>query len=154
MFSVRGILSMKKTITFLFSFVFFITLSNCSTFGSVSRSYSYSKQQIWNAINVVLTNNHGGVKRIEQEPPTAVSNLAVKDKKFGIDKSAYQVFASLSGFIRPYVVDIEVRVYPTGEETENYIKDNNKAEQIQDEITKYLYDKRYNASLQDTYIPY
>ena len=145
---------MKKTAAFLLSLVFFITLNGCSTFGAVSRSYNYSKQQIWNAINVVITNNHGGMKRIEQEPPTAVSNLSVKDKKFGIDKSAYQVFAGLSGFTRPYVVDIEVRVYPTGEETSDYIKDRDKAEQVQDEISKYLYDKRYNSSLQDTYIPY
>ena len=145
---------MKKTITFLLNLVFFITIGGCTTFGAVSRSYNYSKQQIWNAINSVLVANHGGVKRIEQEPPTAVSNLSVKDKKFGIDKSAYQVFASLSGFTRPYVVDIDVRDYPSGQEEPNYVKDSDKAEQIQDEISKYLYDKRYNSSLQDTYIPY
>ena len=138
----------------LLSLALFITISGCTTFGAVSRSYSYSKQQIWNALNVVITNNYGGIKRIEQEPPTAVSNLSVKDKKFGIDKSAYQVFASLSGFTRPYVVDVEVRVYASGEETESYSKDNNKAEQIQNEISKYLYDKRFNSSLQDTYVPY
>jgi len=145
---------MKKMIVFLLSFVFLITLNNCSTFGAVSRSYNYSKPQIWNAISVVLANNYGGVKKIEQEPPTAVSSLSIKDKKFGIDKSAYQVFASLSGFTRPYVVDIEVRVYPNGEENGDYTKDRNKAEEIQEEIAKYLYDKRYNSSLQDTYIPY
>ena len=145
---------MKKNLAFLLSLVFLITISGCSTFGAVSRSYNYSKQQIWNAIRVVITNNHGGIKRIEQEPPTAISNLSVKDKKFGIDKSAYQALASLSGFNRPYVVDIEVRVYPTGEESTSYTKDSDKAEQIQDEISKYLYDKRYNSSLQDNYIPY
>lgn len=145
---------MKKITAFLLSLTFFITISGCSTFGAVSKSYNYSKQQIWNAINVVIATNHSGVKRIEQEPPTAVSNLSVKDKKFGIDKSAYQVFASLSGFTRPYVVDIDVRVYPNGEESENYIKDKDKAQEVQDEISKYLYDKRYNSSLQDMYVPY
>jgi hypothetical protein len=145
---------MNKKTACLLSFVFFITISGCTTFGAVSRSYNYSKQQIWNAITVVLSTNHGGVKRVEQEPPTAISNLSVKDKKFGIDKSAYQAFTSLSGFTRPYVVDIEVRVYPTGEESTDYSRDNDKAEQIQNEISKYLYDKRYNSSLQDTYVPY
>ena len=145
---------MKKVTTFLLSLIFFLTLYGCSTFGAVSRSYNYSKQQIWNAISVVLATNHGGIKRVEQEPPTAVSNLSVKDKNFGIDKSAYQVLASLSGFTRPYVVDIVVKVYPSGIESSDYVKDGDKAEQIQDEISKYLYDKRYNSSLQDTYIPY
>ncbi len=144
---------MNKIMTFSLSLVFLITLSGCSSFGAVSRNYNYSKQQIWSATNAILTNNYGGVKRIDQEPPTAVSGLSVKDKKFGIDKSAYQVFASLSGFTRPYAVDIEVRVYPNGEENSDYTKDRDKAEQIHDEITKYLYDKRYNSSLQDNYIP-
>ena len=145
---------MKKTIAFLLSLVFFITLNGCSTFGTVSRSYNYSKSQIWDAISTVIKNNYGGMKRIEQEPPTAISNLSIKDKKFGIDTSAYQVFAGLSGFNRPYVIDIEVRVYPNGEEGSKYTQDRKKAEQIQDEISKTLFDKKYNSSLQDTYIPY
>jgi len=128
-------------------------MANCSTFG-VSRGYNYSKQQIWEAINTTINRDYGGVSRIEHDPPTAVSNLSVKDKKFGIDKSAYQVFAGVSGFNRPYVVDVEVRVYPNGDEKESYSKDKDKAEEIQNEITKYLYDKRYNSSMQDLYIPY
>lgn len=144
---------MKGPISSLLSLFFLVMMTACSGFG-VSRGYNYSKQQIWDAINTTINNNYGGVKRIEQEPPTAVSNLSVKDKKFGIDKSAYQVFAGVSGFNRPYVVDIEVRVYPNGDEKENYSKDKNKAEEIQDELTKYLYDKRYNSSMQDLYVPY
>jgi hypothetical protein len=145
---------MKKTMAVLLGLGFLVTINGCTSLGAVSRSYNYSKQQIWGAINAVLTSNHGGIKRIEQEPPTAVSNLSIKDKKFGIDKSAYQVFASLSGFTRPYAVDVEVRVYPTGDESSAFVKDRDKAEQIQEEISKYLYDKRYNSSLQDNYIPY
>ncbi len=144
---------MKKTVSLFLSVGFLIIFAGCTTFG-VSRGYNYSKQQIWEAINTTINKNHGGVKRIEQEPPTAVSNLSVKDKKFGIDKSAYQVFASLSGFKRPYVVDIEVRIYPNGDEKEDYSKDKDKAEEIQDEITQYMYDKRYNSSMQDLYMPY
>jgi hypothetical protein len=144
---------MKRPVSLLLGLGFLVIMTGCSTFG-VSRGYNYSKQQIWEAINTTLNKNYGGIKRIEQDPPTAVSNLSVKDKKFGIDKSAYQVFAGISGFNRPYVVDVEVRVYANGDEKEDYSKDKGKAEEIQDEITKYLYDKRYNASMQDLYIPY
>ena len=144
---------MKVSVGSLLSICLLVVMTGCSAFG-VSRGYNYSKQQIWEAINTTLGKNYGGVKRIEQEPPTAVSNLSVKDKKFGIDKSAYQVFAGVSGFNRPYVVDVEVRVYPNGDEKESYSKDKAKAEEIQDEITKYLNDKRYNSSMQDLYIPY
>jgi hypothetical protein len=144
---------MKGFVGSLLSICLLVVMTGCSAFG-VSRGYNYSKQQIWEAINTTLSKNYGGVKRIEQEPPTAVSNLSVKDKKFGIDKSAYQVFAGVSGFNRPYVVDVEVRVYPNGDEKESYSKDKGKAEEIQDELTKYLNDKRYNSSMQDLYVPY
>ena len=144
---------MKSPFVLLLSLALLVVITGCSAFG-ISRGYNYSKQQIWEAINTTLSKNYGGIKRIEQEPPTAVSNLSVKDKKFGIDKSAYQVFAGISGFNRPYVVDVEVRVYPNSDENESYSKDKAKAEEIQDELTKYLYDKRYNSSMQDLYIPY
>ena len=144
---------MKSPFVLLLSLALLVVITGCSAFG-ISRGYNYSKQQIWEAINTTLSKNYGGIKRIEQEPHTAVSNLSVKDKKFGIDKSAYQVFAGISGFNRPYVVDVEVRVYPNSDENESYSKDKAKAEEIQDELTKYLYDKRYNSSMQDLYIPY
>ena len=143
---------MKKLVLFCISSL--VIFSSCSSFGTVSRGYSYSKQQIWDAITTTINKNHGGVNRIDQEPPTVVSNLSVKDKKFGIDKSAYQVFAGLTGFTRPYFVDVEVRVYSEGQENGDYVKDREKAEEIQDEISKYLYNKRYNSSMQDAYTPY
>jgi len=145
---------MKIRFVLLFISLFFMTVVSCAGFGTVSRGYGYTKQQIWEAVTIIMNKNYGGVKRIEQDPPTAVSGLTVKDKKFGIDKSAYQVFAGLSGFTRPYTVDVEVRVYDDGVESSSYSKDKGKAGEIQDEIANYLYDKRFNSSLQDAYIPY
>ena len=146
---------MKRLLVLLLSLGFLTTTSSCVSFGTVSKAYNYTKQQIWEAATAVINKNYSGVKRIEQdEPPTLVSNLSVKDKKFGIDKSAIQVLCSLSGFIRPYVVDVDVRIYPTGEETGGYSKDRVLAQEVQEKISQYLQNKKYNSSLQDTYKPY
>ncbi|MFH1223716.1 MAG: hypothetical protein V1647_05180 [Pseudomonadota bacterium] len=138
----------------IFTAVILVSVFSCSSLGTVSRGYSFSRQQIWTAINDVVATKHGGIKKITQDPPTAISKLNVKDKKFGIDKSMYQVYASLSGFERPYFVDVEVRVYPNGDETESYGSDRPKAQEVQDDIKEYLNNKRYNSTLQDDYKPY
>lgn len=130
------------------------TLPACSTFGTVSKSYNHSKQEIWSAMTSVIQKNYGGIKKIDPNPPTIVSNLTVKDKKFGIDKTAYQVFAGLSGFSRPYVVDVEIRSYPTGEEGSDYNVDRDKAQEVIDQIGVLLEHRKYNSSLQDQYQPY
>lgn len=133
---------------------FLIVFSACSSFGSVSRSYDYSKDEIWEAMKTCIQQDHGGIKKVEYNPPTIISNIAVRDKKFGMDKATYQVYASLSGFVRPFVVDVEVRSYQTGEESEGYTSDRPKAQEIIERITKYLNDRKYNSSLQDEYKPY
>ena len=143
------------------SFIKFICLmsipvffGSCSTFGTVSKGYSYSKQEIWASMSSIVEKNYGGIKRITPNPPTIISNLTVKDKKFGIDKTAYQAIIGLSGFNRPYVVDVEVRSYPSGEESGDYSVDRDKAQDIIDQIAVLLEHRKYNSSLQDEYQPY
>jgi hypothetical protein len=145
---------MKLLPTFVLCFLVSVSLNYCSTFGTVSRSYNYSKQEIWSAMSAVIQKNYGGVKKVNPSPPTIVSNLVVKDKKFGIDKTAYQVFAGLSGFSRPYVVDVEIRAYPTGEESSDYSIDRDKAQEVIDQIGILLEHRKYNSSLQDQFQPY
>jgi len=142
---------MKRSILVLFLVASFLS---CSSLGTVSRGYDYSKQQIWEAINTIIAKKHGGVKSITQKPTTAISNMSVLDKKFGMDKSSYEVHASLTGFERPYFVDIEVRVYANSDDTTSYTKDINKAQEIQDEIKDYLYHRKYNSTLQEDYKPF
>jgi len=145
---------MKKAL--LFSSVILIILANfsCSTFGTVSKSYQYSKPEIWYAMTTVVDKNYSGIKKIIPNPPTMISNLSVKDKKFGIDKTAYQVYASLSGFSRPFVVDVDVRAYPSGDENGDFSTDRDKAQEVIDQIEILLEHRKYNASLQDEYLPY
>jgi hypothetical protein len=145
---------MRLLLTFIACTFISVLLSSCSTFGTVSRSYNYSKPEIWSAMSAVIQKNYGGVKKINPNPPTMVSNLTVKDKKFGIDKTAYQVFAGLSGFSRPYVVDVETRAYATGEENSDYSIDRDKAQEVIDQIGILLEHRKYNASLQDEFQPY
>jgi len=145
---------MRSLLTFTVCLFLPALLSNCSSFGSVSKSYNYSKQEIWSAMSAVIQKNYGGTKKVNPNPPTMVSNLTVKDKKFGIDKTAYQVFAGLSGFSRPYVVDVEVRTYPTGEESPDYSIDRDKAQEVIDQVGILLEHRKYNSSLQDQFQPY
>lgn len=102
----------------------------------------------------VVDKNYNGIKRIDPDPSTIVSNLFLKDQQFGIDKTAYQVVVDLSGFTRPYVVDVEVRVYSDGEEKAKYSTDRNKAQEIINQITAELNNKKYNTSLQEEFAPY
>lgn len=127
---------------------------SCATFGTVSKSYNYSKQEIWSAMSSVIDKNYSGIKKILPNPPTMISNLTIKDKQFGIDKTAYQVYASLSGFSRPYVADVEVRSFANGEEGSSYDADREKAQEIIDQISVLLEHRRYNSSIQDQYLPY
>ncbi|MCX6111965.1 MAG: hypothetical protein NTY22_01590 [Proteobacteria bacterium] len=131
-----------------------IAIGSCSSFGTVSKSFSYSKAEIWSATTAVIDKNYGGTKKINPDPPTIVSNLAIKDKKFGIDKTAYQAFAGLTGFNRPFVLDVEVRAYPSGEEGKNYTIDREKAQEIIDQVGILMEHRKFNSSLQDQYEPY
>ena len=144
----------ERTITFTFIFVFFSILTSCSTLGTVSRSYRYSKHDIWSAMTDVVVKNYGSIKRVDPDPPTIVSNLSIKDKVFGVEKTSYQVYASLSGFSRPFVVDVEVRVYETGEESKNYKVDRQKAQEILEQTGVLLEYRKHNASIQDRFLPY
>ncbi|MEI6092144.1 MAG: hypothetical protein WCQ47_00495 [bacterium] len=146
---------MKVLVNLIMSVVLVLFVSACGTFGVVSRSYDYSKQDIWSAMTTIINKNYNGVKKITPDPPTMISNLTVKDKKFGIDKTTYQVFGSVAGFSRPYVADIEVRSYANGEETtRHYDVDREKAQEIIDQIGILLEHRRYNSSIQDQYMPY
>jgi len=135
--------------------LFCFGITSCSTTtGTVSRAYNRTKDKIWFSVKDVINRNYGGIKKIEPEPPTVISNLFLKDQQFGIDKTAYQAVVGLSGFTRPYVVDVEVRIYPTGEETAKYSTDRAKAQEIVDQITANLNYKKYNTSLQEEFAPY
>lgn len=132
-----------------------IGLVSCSTTtGNVSRGYNMKKDKIWNSAKEIINRNYGGIKKIEPEPPTIISNLFLKDQQFGIDKTAYQAVVGLSGFTRPYVVDVEVRVYPDGEESSKYSTDRGKAQEIVDQITAHINYKKHNTSLQEEFAPY
>ena len=144
----------EKRIILGLSLVLFYVLSSCSTLGTVSRSYRFSKQEIWSAMTDVVVKNYGSIKRVDPDPPTIVSNLSIKDKVFGVEKTSYQVYASLSGFSRPFVVDVEVRVFPTGQESSNYKVDRQKAQEILEQIDVLLEYRRHNASIQDRFLPY
>ncbi len=102
----------------------------------------------------VVNKNYGGVKKIEPDPPSMVSNLFLKDQQFGIDKTAYQAVVGLSGFTRPYVVDVEVRVFPDGEEKDKYSTDRRKAQEIINQITAELNHRKYNTPMQEEFTPY
>lgn len=130
------------------------SLLSCATIGNVSRGYNDTREKIWYAMKEVMNKHYNGIKRMESDPPTVYSNLSFKDQQFGIDKTAYQVVASLSGFTRPYMVDVEVRVYPDGEERMKYSTDGSKAQLVMDQIAIMLYDKKYNTSLQEEFAPY
>jgi len=145
---------MKKLIRVTVLMVIVATISTCSTFGTVSKSFYYPKPDIWSAMMKVVDKNYGGIKKINPNPPTMVSSLTIKDRKFGIDKTAYQAFAGLTGFNRPYVVDIEVRAYASGEENSSYTIDRERAQEIIDQIETLLEHRKYNASLQDEFEPY
>ena len=143
-----------KIYSILFLTVFTACLFACSSFGTVTRGYSDTRERIWEAMTVAIQKYYGSVKKIESDPPTIVSNLLIKDVQFGLDKTTYQAFASLMGFTRPYVVDVRVRVYPKGREGGEYTEDRNRAEEILDYINTYLKDRKYNTTLQDDYEPY
>jgi hypothetical protein len=145
---------LEEKIIIVLGFIFLSTLMSCSTLGTVSRSYRYSKQEIWSAMTDVVVKNYGSIKRVDPDPPTIVSNLSIKDKVFGVEKTSYQVYASLSGFNRPFVVDVEVRVYPSGEESKSYKVDRQKAQEILEQIGVLLEYRRHNASIQDRFLPY
>lgn len=139
----------------LLSGLILATLCSCSTtIGNVSRGYNYTKDKIWYCAKDVVNKNYGGVKRIEQDPPTIFSNLFLKDQQFGIDKTAYQAVVSLSGFTRPYVIDVEVRVFEEGEEKSKYSTDRAKAQEIVNQITTDLNEKKYNTPIQEEFAPY
>ena len=145
---------MKKLIRMTLLLAMTAVISTCSTFGTVSKSFYYSKPDIWAAMMKVVDKNYGGIRKINPDPPTMVSNLTIKDKKFGIDKTAYQAFAGLTGFNRPFVVDVEVRAYGSGEEGTSYSIDREKAQEIIDQVGLLLEHRKYNASLQDEFEPY
>ena len=145
---------MKTLINMILLLAMTVAISTCSTFGTVSKSFYYSKADIWSAMMKVVDKNYGGIKKVNPEPPTMVSSLIVKDKKFGIDKTAYQAFAGLTGFNRPLVVDVEVRAYASGEEGSSYTIDREKAQEIIDQVGLLLEHRKYNASLQDEFEPY
>jgi hypothetical protein len=144
----------EKTVILSFALFLFCIFNSCSTLGTVSRSYRFSKQDIWSAMTDVIVKNYGSIKRVDPNPPTIVSNLSIKDKVFGVEKTSYQVYASLSGFSRPFVVDVEVRVFPTGQESTNYKVDRQKAQEILEQIDVLLEYRRHNASIQDRFLPY
>ena len=145
----------KKTKSlFATLFILFIVSSCSTTTGNVSRGYNFPKDKIWYSIKLVIDKNYSGIKRIDPDPSTITSNLFLKDQQFGIDKTAYQVVVGLSGFTRPYVVDVEVRVYSEGEEKSKYSTDRGKAQEIINLITTELSNKKYNTSLQEEFAPY
>ena len=95
-------------------FLLFLLTSCSTTTGTVTRGYNTTKDKIWYSMKEVIKKDYGGIKRLEPDPPTVVSGIFMKDQQFGIDKTEYQAYVSLSGFTRPYVVDVEVRVFPEG----------------------------------------
>jgi hypothetical protein len=135
-------------------FSLFILTSCSTTTGTVTRGYNTTKDKIWYSMKEVIKKDYGGIKRLEPDPPTVVSGIFMKDHQFGIDKTGYQAYVSLSGFTRPYVVDVEVRVFPEGYETQKYSTDRAKAQEIINKVTQHINDKKYNMSMQEEFAPF
>jgi hypothetical protein len=130
-----------------------VVIAGCSSFGSVSMSYDAPRQRIWTSIERILIDEYGGVQEVLQNPPTAVSKIKLKDAEFGLEKSSFQAFVVLSGFSRPYSVDIEVREYPTDKASDNYRHNVSKAGEILEKI-KDIVGKQEASNLIKDFRPY
>jgi hypothetical protein len=131
-----------------------ILASACASFGNVSMSFDSSKEKIWDAMKYVAIKEYGNITEVKKDPLTIVTATKQKDKEFGLDKTIYEAYMTLTGFSRPYVIDVEVRVYPDGIRNSNYEMDSDAAGKLIQEIKQYIDTKGADVNLWRDFRPY
>ncbi|MBN1113902.1 MAG: hypothetical protein JXA66_01035 [Oligoflexia bacterium] len=132
----------------------FVAVASCSTFGNITMTYDTSQERVWQAINVTIEGMYGGIESTKSDPPTVISLIKLKDKEFGLDKRSSQAIVTLTGFKRPFVVDIEVRIYAEGKASEEYEVDRDTATLIHTRVREYIIDQEDNFSFKEDFAPY
>lgn len=81
------------------------------------------------------------IEEVHDSPPSLVSSLKTVDKEFGLDKTQYRAYLNLTGFNRPYFIQIVVKTYTNGEAAKDFTYDFKYAERILN-----LIDERINKN--------
>lgn len=123
---------MKHNINYyIFSFSFFLLIFiNCSSYGDIQRLYpDTTRKEIWEAMQEVVIEEFSSINIIKRNPPTIISARKKVDKEFGLDKTEHQATLKLTGFNRPYFVDVSVKKFSDSSE-KNHSYDYKYAEKL------------------------
>ena len=152
---------MKKNKVNIFVIFFLIGVLTlffaCATSGinSLTQTYSAPRELIWKGMVRALAKEYISFADVIAHPPTLVTKPLYVDKQFGVDKTVYIATASLTGFSRPYAVDVIVKKYPNYEiHPEIFTVDLDKASIILEDIRNFIKKERFNFSIKDQFTPY
>lgn len=108
-----------------------LILFSCATYGDIQRSYgNNTREEIWTAMQEVMIQEFEIIEEVLDSPPSLISVTKKVDKEFGLDKTEYKAYLKLSGFNRPYFIEIKVKNFPNGEKEKDYSYDFKYAEII------------------------
>lgn len=106
-------------------------LLSCASYGDIQRSYeNNTREEIWIAMQEVVIQEFQDIEQVLDDPPSIVTALKTIDKEFGLDKTQYRAYLKLTGFNRPYFIQIVVKNFPNGEEQKRFTYDFKYAERI------------------------
>ena len=133
--------------------VFVYSCSN--SYDNLVRTYDAPRRLIWKAMVRVLAAEYTSFDKVLVHPPTLITKPLMVDKEFGVDKTAYVATVRLTGFTRPYAVDVVVKKYPDllGNPSV-YTVDLDKGAKILAGIEKFIEQERFNFSIKDQFTPY
>lgn len=118
-------------------------ISSCSSYGDIQRLYeSSSRQEIWEAMQEVVISEFSDIEAILKNPPSIVSVTKKIDQEFGLDKTEFKAYLSLTGFNRPYFVEVKVKKFSDGTDPSNYSYDYKYAEKILNLIDQKIKENR------------
>lgn len=142
-----------RTIPLLFVLFYF----SCSStgFNNLVQTYSAPRELIWKGMVRVMSKEYIGFAQVKAKPPTLITKPLYIDKEFGVNKTVYIARARLTGFTRPYAVDVVVKKYKDIiKHPDIFELDMNRASSILEGIRKFIEEERFNFSIKDQFSPY
>ena len=144
-----NIILKKIIVSALFLFLFY----SCSTYGDIQRLYeNTNREELWEAMQEVVILEFSDIESVSNNPPKIVSTIKKVDQEFGLDKTERKAFLELTGFNRPYFVQVKVKVFPNGFSSDDYSYDYKYAEKILNLIDKKIKDNK-SKNIFEKFIP-
>ena len=132
----------------------FLSCSNTG-FNNLAQTYNAPRELIWKGMVRVMSKEYLGFTKVKAKPPTLITKPLYLDKEFGVNKTAYIARARLTGFTRPYAVDVTVKKYlDIVKHPDIFELDMNRASVILEGIRKFIEEERFNFSIKDQFSPY